>query len=124
MKLNFQQIDKSLLDKLSQFEPTGIGNFTPTFASEKVEIIEARLVGADKRHLKLKLKQDKKIFSAIGFGMGEYFLQLVKDKPIDVVYSIEEDSWNGRSDIQLKLKDFTLQNPDQMMDGLSQFPRK
>ena len=57
MEIDFDQISWDTVEKLSLFEPTGNGNFAPTFASKGVEVIDARTIGTDGKHLKLKLKQ-------------------------------------------------------------------
>jgi single-stranded-DNA-specific exonuclease len=105
LEINFNQINYELLKKLKEFEPTGIGNSTPTFVSKKVEIVDARTVGHDGSHLKMKLKQGEVIMEAIAFGFGGVLKNTIPVEPIDVVYSIEEDNWNGYQKLQLKIKD-------------------
>lgn len=108
LEIDFDLINQNLYQELEKFEPTGIGNPTPTFTTKKVSVKEARVVGRDNSHLKLTLGKSGAYFDAIGFGMGEHFLELSPDKPIDIAYSIEEDTWNGNQNLQLKLKDLKL----------------
>jgi single-stranded-DNA-specific exonuclease len=105
LELNFEQIDWGLEKKLADFEPTGIGNPRPTFMTQKVNILNARTVGGDGKHLKLKLEKDNRAFDAIAFGMGDYYTKLLSEKSINIVYNIEENVWNGRKTLQLKIKD-------------------
>ena len=56
-------------------------------------------------HLKVVLKQDDKVMSGIGFNLADKFSLLEKNRPIDIVYSIEENEWNGNKDLQLKIID-------------------
>jgi single-stranded-DNA-specific exonuclease len=107
-EINFEQVDYSLYNKLKEFEPTGLGNFTPTFVSKSVEIIDIRLVGAESKHLKLKLKQNGHIFDSIFFGGGGIYSKLVPGSKVNVVYSIEENIWNGYRNLQLKIRDIKL----------------
>ncbi len=105
LELNFEQIDWGLEKKLADFEPTGIGNPRPTFMTQQVNVVNARTVGGDGRHLKLKLEKDGQIFDAIAFGMGDFYTKLLAKKSIDVVYNLEKNVWNGKKTLQLKIKD-------------------
>ena len=98
----------ALAEKLQEFEPTGLGNPIPTFCSREVEVIDARVVGADGKHLKLKLKQGNTFFGAIAFGFGELLAKITPDTKIDIAYAIEVNSWNGSREIQLKVKDISI----------------
>ncbi|OGM05821.1 single-stranded-DNA-specific exonuclease RecJ, partial [Candidatus Woesebacteria bacterium GWB1_43_5] len=108
LELDFSQINQDLYKMLRKFEPVGMGNPAPTFVSKKVKVDNAKVVGADGKHLKLKLSQKNKSFSAIAFGMGGIYSQLNHESPIDVVYCVEEDSWNGNRGLQLKVKDLVI----------------
>lgn len=108
MEIDFSQINNNLLERLSEFEPTGIGNPRPTFMSKKVKVQDARVVGTNSQHLKLKLNQEGTIFNAIAFGMGSYYPNLSIDKKVDLVYSIEENVWNGNRNLELKVKDLRI----------------
>ena len=57
VKLNFDQLNLELLNKIRSLEPYGIGNPAPVFVSEKVRVKDARLVGRDRSHLKLNLQE-------------------------------------------------------------------
>lgn len=101
-------INKKLVDSLKKFEPTGIGNPTPTFITQDVEIIEPRAIGRDAKHLKLLAYQDKVGFESIGFGMGQLLPKIDSKGKANIVYSIDENSWNGKTSTQLKLKDISF----------------
>ena len=110
LELNFKEINSNLVEKLKEFEPTGLGNPSPTFISTKVEIVDARTVGRDAKHLKLKLKQDEQVFDSIFFGGGENYSKLAPGSIIDIVYQPEENLWNGYKKVQLKIKDIKTIN--------------
>lgn len=105
LEIDFDQINYDLYFKLKEFEPTGLGNPSASFVTKKVEVVEARTVGRDATHLKLKLKQNQIVLDAIAFGFGNLLPNLTSDKKIDVVYFIEDNSWNGGKSLQLKIKD-------------------
>jgi single-stranded-DNA-specific exonuclease len=68
-----------------------------------VDVRGARAVGKDKSHLKLILSQDGITFDAIAFRFG----QLVHEIPgqIDILYAFETNEFNGRTTLQLNIKD-------------------
>jgi single-stranded-DNA-specific exonuclease len=45
------------------------------------------------------------MFECIGFGLGEYYQRIRKGIPFDICYTIEENNWNGKTTIQLTVKD-------------------
>jgi len=105
LEINFEEINPSLIARMKEFEPTGLGNPTPTFVSKDIEIVDAKTVGRDAKHLKLKLKQHEQVFDSIFFGGGENYSKLTPGVNMDIAYQIEENLWNGYKNIQLKIKD-------------------
>lgn len=103
-ELEIDDINVTLHRDISKLKPFGMGNPEPTFLTQNVSIADLRLVGQDGRHLKLKLGN----FDAIAFGMGERSRELKIGDMIDVVYTIENNVWNGSERLQLKIKDLRL----------------
>jgi len=108
LELHFKELNWELVDSIKKFEPSGIGNPTPTFVTKDVFPLDARVVGRDRKHLKLKLRQEDKIFSAIAFGFGEIYVKLSPENTIDIAYRLEENIWNGNRNIELKIKDIKI----------------
>ena len=82
----------------------------PVFASRNVKIVESRLVGNDGKHLKLRVSQndgvsDLQIYDVIAFGMGKDIENLRPGQAVDLAYTIDMNSWNGKDKLQLKAKD-------------------
>jgi single-stranded-DNA-specific exonuclease len=101
--LKTDQINRNLLDKLAQFEPTGVENPKPILASEEMHISDIRTVGNGK-HLKFKSNG----FDAIAFSMGD-LAGLLSGHPVcDIAYSLDLDTFNGSEKIQLKVIDLQL----------------
>lgn len=103
-KLHLQDIDAKFHRILSQFEPFGPQNESPIFLSQKVSLIgSAYLVGSN--HLKMTVKQEHSpSFDCIGFGLSEHIETINSGKPFDMCYSIEENVWRGKKNLQLNLK--------------------
>lgn len=109
-KLDLAIVDMKFWKLLNQFEPFGPHNLRPLFVSEGVDIVgEPTIVGNG--HLKMRVKQEGSvIFDAIGFNMHEHMplLRSNPDKKVSVAYALEENNWNGRRTIQMRLKDIHL----------------
>jgi single-stranded-DNA-specific exonuclease len=103
-EVDFAQLNYDLLDKLTKFEPTGLGNPGATFLTKQVELVDAKPVGREARHLKLKLKQNEHTFDSIYFGGGEMYPKLTSGQKVDIAFSLEDNSWNGYKNLQLKVK--------------------
>jgi len=103
-KLHLQDIDAKFHRILSQFEPFGPQNESPIFLSQKVSLIgSAYLVGSN--HLKMTVKQEHSpSFDCIGFGLSEHIETINSGNPFDMCYSIEENVWRGKKNLQLNLK--------------------
>ncbi|MEY2629594.1 MAG: Single-stranded-DNA-specific exonuclease RecJ [Bacteroidota bacterium] len=106
-EINLTDINEKLIRILNQFEPFGPQNMTPVFMTKGLKDSGyAKGIGADEDHLKLYVKQNNSPgFGAIGFGLGKK-LNLVKNQQsFDAVYCIDENEFNGKVSIQLRLKD-------------------
>lgn len=110
-KLELEQIDMPLFRQISQFEPFGLGNPEPTFATN-VQVTNLRTVGQEGRHLKLSVKGlDQQLeFDCIAFGKGALCSQIKVGDSISIAYTIDLNTFNGRQSLQLKIKDIVLQS--------------
>jgi single-stranded-DNA-specific exonuclease len=111
-EIQLNEINPSFWKILRQFEPYGPLNLKPNFVSRNVKAVGTpSIVGNG--HLKFQLTQDGvSKFDAIGFNMHE-FLPLVRDsvnEPVDIAYTIEENVWNGKTTLQLRIKDVHIRN--------------
>ncbi|MCI4443471.1 MAG: single-stranded-DNA-specific exonuclease RecJ [Lentimicrobium sp.] len=106
-EINFSDITPKLMRILRQFEPFGPQNMTPVFLTKNViDTGYAQKLGAEEEHLKLFVRQNNSEgIAAIGFGLGNKMELVTNKKPFDAVYCIDENEWNGKVSIQLRLKD-------------------
>ena len=106
-KIQLDQITPKLMRIIKQFAPFGPGNRRPVFMAEGVaDTGYGKGVGEGEKHLKLALTQKGSgPIGAIGFNLGEKLGTIKNRQQVDVVFSIEENEWNGSVTIQLKLKD-------------------
>lgn len=91
--------------RLSLFEPFGESNEKPVFAICGAKVIEASVMGADNKHLRLKISSGGKTLEAVGFSFGKYAKYLTKDRVIDVAFNLDINTFMGNEKVQLILKD-------------------
>lgn len=105
----FSILDQELFTTLQQLAPFGMGNPEPVFASNQVTIDNLRVLGKESAHLKLWLQADGKTFEAIAFNMGALANDLQIGDKVNVAFTLDENTWNGNTKLQLKIKDIMLQ---------------
>lgn len=109
-RLSFKEITPSFFKVLKQFAPFGPGNMSPVFKTENVrDTGMSRVVGNN--HLKLNLAEDETTrfgMDAIAFQLGQYYPMVSRKIPFDICYTIEENVWNGKTSLQLNVKDIQL----------------
>ena len=103
-EIKLSEIDSKFYKILHQFQPYGPQNEAPTFLCKQVLMgYNAYVVG--NTHLKFSVKQaDSPIFDCIGFGLGEFAEKINLGKPFDICFSIEENTWRGKKNLQLNVK--------------------
>ena len=113
LEINPAQINWEFMEELGKIEPFGMGNKEPVFLMKNMQISDVRTVGNGSKHLKFALRGSDgspKLFDAIAFKLGETFSDLKKDDKIDIVFNLQEDSWNGNKKIQLNVIDLRISN--------------
>ena len=97
-------IEARLVKFLQLLEPVGQGNPRPVFLSKRLTPFGARTMGTDEAHLRLSLRDGGAVWNAVAFRMGHRIGEL--RGPIDAVYHIKTDYWQGRERQELELIDF------------------
>jgi len=109
--LELFEINNNLLEWLEKFAPFGPGNMRPTFLTKQVTIVGFPY-NVGKNHLKIKVMKDGCELDLIGFNLGDYLPFLKKGSNVDIAYSLEFNTWQGRTSIQGKLKDLRVAEQD------------
>ncbi len=92
---------------LQQMEPFGPENLRPVFIARRVtDTGYSKIVKEE--HVRFSLRQDNVSLTGIGFGMADKFALLQQKKPLDIVFKIDENEWNGEKSLQLRVIDFKL----------------
>ncbi len=109
-EINLREISPNFFKVLKQFSPFGPGNMTPVFMSSAVyDSGYAKVVGSN--HLKLAVRQDEYQLpmDCIAFQQGHQYDLIAKGLPFDICYTIEENEWNGKTNLQLNIRDIKFQ---------------
>ena len=108
-RLNFSDIDSEFFKTLKMFAPFGPDNTTPVFITENiVDYGYSRAVGKNGEHLKLMVIDDTKtciVRHGIAFGMGDLYKEVHSGKPFDICYTLQENEYMGKTEIQMLIKD-------------------
>ena len=108
IEMDFPTITPKFVRILKQFAPFGPGNIAPVFLTRNV--IDAgfsRAVG-NRKHLKLSVMQQgntENVFSGIAFQKGDLYERIHDKEPFTMCYHIEENFWQGKTTLQLNVKD-------------------
>ncbi len=106
-EVQFKDLTSALYDILCQMEPFGPDNMKPVFMARNVlDYGWSKIVKED--HIRFTLKQGNKVFNGIGFNMAEKFDLLHINQPLDIVFTLDENEWNGEKNLQLKVIDLRL----------------
>ncbi|QCX40684.1 single-stranded-DNA-specific exonuclease RecJ [Aureibaculum algae] len=107
LELELSAVTPKFYRILQQFAPCGPLNMSPVFMSKNVKDTGySRKVGADEDHLKLSIvSEDGTKFNGIGFNLGKKHAEISNGQPFDIVYTIDENTWNGNTSLQLIVKD-------------------
>jgi len=103
-EVRFGDIGGGVFSEILALAPFGAGNAAPVFLSRGTRIADCRTMGASATHLKFKLKQGTSLWDAVAFGMGNRAVDM--QLPLDIVYNLEQDDWNGENRLRLNILDF------------------
>jgi single-stranded-DNA-specific exonuclease len=92
-----------LLPYLDLLQPTGQENPEAVFFSPAVRVAQARTVGAESQHLKLRLSENGYTWDAIAFRQGHQLETL--GGQVDLLYTVERNEYNGYVGLQLNVRD-------------------
>lgn len=101
----FSEVNWDLFQGIDLLHPCGMGNREPVFWSRDVLVIEQKVIGKQRNHLKLTLNQPEGdgtdcIFKAMAWRWGDY---APLPHRIDVAYRLRDNYWNGETTLELEL---------------------
>ncbi|HEY0678473.1 MAG TPA: single-stranded-DNA-specific exonuclease RecJ [Chitinophagaceae bacterium] len=106
-EIGFSDLKPGFYNIINQMEPFGPDNVQPVFIARNVtDSGYSRIL--KEQHIKFSLLQDKIIFNGIGFNMADKFPLVNSKSPLDIVFTLDENEWNGVKHLQLKIIDLRL----------------
>ena len=112
-EVQLEELTPSFYQILRQFAPFGPENPSPLFSSRGLtDTGRSRKVGQDQTHLKAEFNQNGTLFGGIGFSLADRLSDMADQQAVDVVFSLEENQWQGRTSLQLEIKDLRPSGKD------------
>lgn len=103
-EISLEDMNNETVEDLDKLEPFGEANKTPIFLYKNLRIDSIRAL-SEGRHLKMTLKDGNAIINAIGFNMGSLTEDYLIGDKVDIIGTLEKNSYNGIDTIQINLKD-------------------
>jgi single-stranded-DNA-specific exonuclease len=109
LELNIGEITNELVQLVKRLSPFGPGNSVPVFRSNQLQASNSSRILKDK-HLKIQVVSPKGSIDSIGFGLAEHIMSVSDGKTFSACYNLEENTYNGRTSLQLRLQDIKNSN--------------
>jgi single-stranded-DNA-specific exonuclease len=106
-EISFKNIINGFFKIITQMEPYGPENLRPVFITRNAMNTPWTKI-VKEQHIRFVVKNENITMTGIGFNLAEKFPLLQMNKPIDIVYTIDENEWNGEINLQLKVIDFRI----------------
>lgn len=104
-EIRLSEINGRLYKFLKILAPFGPQNMRPVFLSKNLQVVGTPVIVGN-NHLKFKVRQDGIVFDAIGFNLGDLIYRIEPGSSnLDMAYVIEENTYLGRTTLQLRVKD-------------------
>ena len=103
--LPIEEVNHKLYRIVAQMAPFGPKNMRPVFCSTNcIDSGQSKIVGQDQSHLRLSVQTVNGPLVGIGFGLADHFGHIKSGAAFDLLYTLDENEWNGTSSLQLKIK--------------------
>lgn len=104
-EIKLADIKQPMFNIIKQFEPFGPTNLRPVFITKNVYDYRGYSKVVKEQHIKFVVHQHNgEIIDGIAFGMAEKF-SIVQNGAFDIVYSLDENEYNGVTKLQMKVID-------------------
>ncbi len=97
-------LKKETIEQIKLLEPFGEKNKPPLVLYKNLKVVSIRALSEGK-HLKLMLKDENEVIDAIGFNLGELSEEYLIGDKIDIVGTLELNTFNGQETVQINIKD-------------------
>ena len=105
-EISFEDITPQFYNVIKHLEPFGPDNPRPVFVTHHlINNRYTRKIGKDNVHLHLDLTDTRLAMEGIAFNKGDWAPYIQNGNPVDVCYTIEENTYNNRTTLQMRVLD-------------------
>ena len=109
LEISLSDLNLKFFKIIKQMGPFGQNNLEPIFFTRDcTSTSQTRSVGNENKHLQVYIKSKNKTYRGIAFGRGHLVNQIKESEGFDIFYSLEENTWNGNTDLKLVIKDLVI----------------
>ncbi len=113
LQLSIDQVGLPLVRQLELLEPVGEGNRAPLFLARGVRLEEVKSIGKSQEHLRFYVVQNNVKRKAVAFRQGgEVFKLKPRQLYYDIVYRVQEETYQGETYASLLIEAILEPNPD------------
>ena len=106
--IQLADINQRFMDFMKKLGPYGPGNMRPKFGLMNVKVVGDPKVIGNGAHIRFQVKQNQSSIPVVGFGLAEYYQELILGQPVDIAGVVETNVWKGKESIQLNARDIRL----------------
>lgn len=103
LEADFSLLDAYAVAALEQLQPTGMGNPAPVLRA-RGRVLEARRVGRDGAHLRLRVDDGAAALTGVMFSAGDREAELAGEDEYDLLFSPRINAWSGRATVEIELR--------------------
>jgi single-stranded-DNA-specific exonuclease len=92
--LDVADLHQNIFRDVQQLAPFGNSNPEPLFGVMNAEVASPPALWKE-RHMKLLLRQDRRVLLMKGFGLGHRAAELRQGMRVDVAFNLADDQWTG-----------------------------
>src|SRR5690606_40832420 len=109
LPIQLDAINWKFVNILKQMGPFGPENPKPIFQADQAFVFNS-LSSFKDRHVRFLVSQEgcESVFQAVGFDLGEFYERLARRDPFKMAFTIEENTYNGTTSLQLRIRDLNF----------------
>lgn len=104
-KINPKDVSIEYAMAFNALEPFGEGNEKPVFSLCGMNVLMIGRMGAEGKHLRIRIVSNGKYINCVGFGMGDYADEIKEGDFVDIAFVMDINEFKGTKSVQLMLKD-------------------
>ncbi|MFA7658152.1 MAG: single-stranded-DNA-specific exonuclease RecJ [Candidatus Gastranaerophilaceae bacterium] len=109
LQLEPNEVDGNLISDIERLQPFGAANPNPVFVLNNLTLLQKKLMGSNKNHLKLVAEDTQhNTYDCIWWSKGD--ISLTSGDRLDIAFCPQTNTFNGATTIQLILQDVHADN--------------